>query len=192
LKLVDARSLAAAAVHQHYAIQQEEELAQAIEMAQWLDPKVIVEIGCDAGGTLWAWKQVARTVYGVTLPVSPPGQGLFPQGVHPLETHGARVWLGDSHDAAARHWLNAQLAGRPVDFLFIDGDHTVEGVMADYRTYGHLVRPGGIIALDDVANPDLDVHVAWERITAALPACNHLTIKAGDMPAGIGLIRAGT
>lgn len=192
MKLVNAWELAAAAVHAHHAIQQQEELAQLIEMAQWLDPKVIVEIGCDAGGTLWVWKQVARTVYGITLPVSPPGQGLFPQGEHPLETHGAEVWLGDSHDATAQHWLRAQLAGRPVDFLFIDGDHSPAGVLADYHSYGHLVRPGGIIALDDVANPDLDVSAAWERITAALPRSEYLTIKAGDMPAGIGLVRAGS
>ena len=28
--------------------------------------------------------------------------------------------------------------------LFIDGDHSYEGVRADFERYGRLVRPGGL------------------------------------------------
>ena len=41
------------------------------------------------------------------------------------------------------------LAGEPVDLLFIDGDHSYSGEMADYRAYEPFVRAGGIIALHD-------------------------------------------
>jgi predicted O-methyltransferase YrrM len=37
-----------------------------------------------------------------------------------------------------------------VDFLFIDGDHRYEGVLADWRDYAPLVRPGGLVAFHDI------------------------------------------
>jgi cephalosporin hydroxylase len=182
--------LAATAVRDHHAIQQPEELTRLISRLRRLRPlRTVIEIGCDAGGTLWAWRQVCPVVYGITLPVSPPGEGLFPQGRHPLETHGALVHLGDSHDAGSVFWLGAQLGfGKQADFLFIDGDHSPEGVLADFEDYRHLVRPGGLIALDDVLNPDLDVRKAWTHITS-LPLHTEV-ISAGKMPAGIGLVHA--
>jgi len=36
------------------------------------------------------------------------------------------------------------------DFLFIDGDHTYEGVEGDFEMYSPLVRRGGIIAFHDI------------------------------------------
>ncbi|HEY6507627.1 MAG TPA: class I SAM-dependent methyltransferase [Vicinamibacterales bacterium] len=37
----------------------------------------------------------------------------------------------------------------PVDFVFIDGDHSEEGLLADWRAWSPLVEPGGIVALHD-------------------------------------------
>jgi len=42
------------------------------------------------------------------------------------------------------------LNGEPLDFLFIDGDHTYEGVKRDFEMYSPLVRNGGIIAFHDI------------------------------------------
>ncbi len=38
----------------------------------------------------------------------------------------------------------------PVDFLFIDGDHTEVGVAVDFSLYKGLVREGGLIAFHDI------------------------------------------
>ncbi|MDQ7073504.1 MAG: class I SAM-dependent methyltransferase [Gammaproteobacteria bacterium] len=57
---------------------------------------------------------------------------------------------GNSHDSDFKQKVISTLAGNPVDFLFIDGDHTAEGVTADFNDYKHLVRPGGIIAFHDI------------------------------------------
>lgn len=54
---------------------------------------------------------------------------------------------GDSVASIGR--VEEVLAGEPIDLLFIDGDHSYAGEMADYRTYESLVREGGIIALHD-------------------------------------------
>jgi predicted O-methyltransferase YrrM len=44
-------------------------------------------------------------------------------------------------EAAAGH--------RSVDFVFIDGDHSEEGLLADWGAWSSLVEPGGIVALHD-------------------------------------------
>jgi predicted O-methyltransferase YrrM len=37
-----------------------------------------------------------------------------------------------------------------MDFLFIDGDHSYDGVKKDFEMYNSLVRNGGIIAFHDI------------------------------------------
>jgi predicted O-methyltransferase YrrM len=39
-----------------------------------------------------------------------------------------------------------------LDVLFIDGDHTYDGVKADYQMYRPLVRKGGLIAFHDIVD----------------------------------------
>jgi predicted O-methyltransferase YrrM len=39
--------------------------------------------------------------------------------------------------------------GRRFDLAFVDGNHRFDGVFVDLRYLGQLVRPGGIIFLDD-------------------------------------------
>jgi hypothetical protein len=48
-----------------------------------------------------------------------------------------------SGEAAARSWTD------PVDFLFIDGDHTWEGLRGDWQGFSPHVVPGGIVCLHD-------------------------------------------
>ncbi|MBU8896327.1 hypothetical protein DRW03_27765 [Corallococcus sp. H22C18031201] len=49
-------------------------------------------------------------------------------------------------DAAREH----RVQGFPApDFIFIDGDHSYEGLQADWTGWSPLVAPGGIIALHD-------------------------------------------
>ncbi len=40
--------------------------------------------------------------------------------------------------------------GRPLDYLFIDGDHRYEGVKKDFEMYSPLVKKGGVIAVSDI------------------------------------------
>jgi len=42
------------------------------------------------------------------------------------------------------------LRDNKVDFLFIDADHSYEGVKKDFEMYSPLVRKGGIIAFHDI------------------------------------------
>jgi predicted O-methyltransferase YrrM len=60
----------------------------------------------------------------------------------------------DSHSESTLRRVLALLGGRSVDFLFIDGDHSHNGVWRDFNMYSPLVTPGGLIAFHDVSpNP---------------------------------------
>ncbi|MGB5295671.1 MAG: class I SAM-dependent methyltransferase, partial [Thermoanaerobaculia bacterium] len=61
---------------------------------------------------------------------------------------------GDSHRGDVLQELQSLLTGRPIDFLYIDGDHRYEGVRTDFEMYSPLVRPGGVIAFHDIATRD--------------------------------------
>lgn len=147
------------------------ELWRALVAVTVTDPKVIVEIGCDRGGTLALWRSVCERVYGITL-----ADNSYETGGSGLELvpHGAVVHIGDSHSAAARTWLISQLWDQPgagVDVLVLDGDHSEAGVRADLKDYGPLVRPGGLILLHDIASPEevarpVEVGKVWPDLKA--------------------------
>lgn len=168
------------ACNRHAAMQKPDELAAVLERAIALNPSVIVEIGCMAGGTLYAWREICDEVYGITLP--PPNPDYPKQ-------HGASVLLGDSHEQAAIDWLREALAGRPIDVLHIDGDHSYDGVRADWEMYSPLVRPGGLILIHDVANsidaPDVgsfwrqELEIQFNGTVVSFP---------GRRPIGFGII----
>jgi predicted O-methyltransferase YrrM len=61
---------------------------------------------------------------------------------------------GNSHDGETLEAVKRSLQGNPIDVLFIDGDHTYEGVRADFATYSQLVSPGGLVGLHDIVPED--------------------------------------
>jgi predicted O-methyltransferase YrrM len=76
--------------------------------------------------------------------------------------------IGNSHDADTLARLRVALGARPVDLLFIDGDHTLDGVRHDYEWYAPLVAPGGHVAFHDIYGhfmfPTMRVDALWWEI----------------------------
>jgi predicted O-methyltransferase YrrM len=56
--------------------------------------------------------------------------------------NGRVSWLKTTGDRAAD-------GHEPVDFVFIDGDHTEQAVLADSLAWNGLVRDGGVVAIHD-------------------------------------------
>jgi predicted O-methyltransferase YrrM len=54
----------------------------------------------------------------------------------------ARLVEALSHDAA-KGWTG------PIDFLFIDADHSWDGILRDWTDWSKFVEPGGVVALHD-------------------------------------------
>jgi predicted O-methyltransferase YrrM len=61
--------------------------------------------------------------------------------------NGRVRWIRSTGEQAGRDYSLA--AEGPVDFVFIDGDHTYAGLRADWTVWSPLVAPGGVVALHD-------------------------------------------
>lgn len=60
---------------------------------------------------------------------------------------------GDSKNLMTIKKVEKALRDKKLDLLFIDGDHSYEGVKKDYELYSKLVRKGGYIIFHDI-HPD--------------------------------------
>lgn len=172
------------------------EIYELVNLVSNIKPQVVVEIGTQRGGTLFLLSRVAAnngTVISIDLPNGRFGGGYFNWRVFLYKSFAQsaqRIHLvrGDSHKLDTINGLIAILEGRPIDFLFLDGDHTYEGVRKDLQMYGRLVREGGMVALHDiVVTPYRDgcnVNKLWEEIKLTH---NHLEFVKDCNQKGSGL-----
>jgi predicted O-methyltransferase YrrM len=70
-------------------------------------------------------------------------------GIQVLEDAGL-LELVEVHDGESQIVLPQLLAaGRTFDVAFVDGNHRFDGVFVDLVYLGRLVRPGGVVFVDD-------------------------------------------
>ncbi len=134
-----------------------------------LKPRTILEIGTARGGTLLIWSSLAsEKVISCDLVHREPQKALLEALPPPGSGCQVKLLTGNSHAAEFKQRVASELGGQKVDFLFIDGDHTVEGVKADYEDYREFVRPGGIIAFHDIVEKQPfetnQVNQFWKQI----------------------------
>lgn len=138
------------------------EIRALVERLQALKPATVLEIGTARGGTLFLFSRIATAdahLISVDLPFGQFGGGYpgWRAGLYrnfALPPQRITLLRQDSHDARTVREVSHAFGERPVDFLFIDGDHSYDGVKADYEMYGPLVRPGGLIAFHDIVPGD--------------------------------------
>lgn len=116
--------------------------------------KRLVEIGVWHGVTT---KVLRNTMApdGILLGVDPYPKGRFGFSVQRVIAHrevaripkGKVEWHRLTGIEAAQ--LYAANGGEPVDFIFIDGDHSYEGLQGDWEAWNPLIAPNGIVALHD-------------------------------------------
>lgn len=81
-----------------------------------------------------------------------------------------------------------------IDFLFIDGDHSYEGVKQDFLDYEPFVKKGGIVVLHDINDSErhrernVFVSKFWQEIKDE-PNFESFEINANEDWAGIGLLK---
>jgi predicted O-methyltransferase YrrM len=152
------------------------EIVELGKLLQRAAPKRSLEIGTNYGGTLF-----------LLCTVSPPGAqvisvdmaggafgGGYPRRKIPLyrqfprNGQTLRLIRADSHLPETKERVLHELRGERLDYLFIDGDHTYEGVKKDFEMYSPLVRSGGLVAFHDVAEHrrelDCGVDKFWNEI----------------------------
>lgn len=105
------------------------------------------------------------------------------------------TWAGDVHEATskspwmlvscARHLLDAGVSAnvrlvaattldaakawtQPIDYLYVDADHSYESTLADLYAWGPYVKPGGLILGDDYGHRLFPgVKAAWDEFAFA-------------------------
>jgi cephalosporin hydroxylase len=185
-------------------IQIRSEILELLERVRSLRPATVLEIGSANGGTTILFSRIIEAgAKMISLDLS------FDEGrkeaVKILVGRGVDLHClrADSHSADTVRAVQALLSSRPVDFLFIDGDHSYEGVRSDYQMYSPLVRGGGLIALHDVV-PDFRTRFGvqtvvdvggvpqfWEELKSSLPgdAVEEIIEDPDQDGYGIGLVR---
>lgn len=134
-----------------------------------IKPKNILEIGTARGGTLFIWSQLAsKRVVSCDIAHMASRRALYEHFASPSSSCRCHLEIGDSHDPKFAASVEKLFEGEPVDFLFIDGDHTEVGVRKDFELYQHLVRPGGLIGFHDIVinqpTPDNQVFHFWKDL----------------------------
>lgn len=178
------------------AFQYRKEFFRLLDLYDRLAPKTVVEVGSFKGGSLYYWLQHAQAgakVISVDL-----GPEFWPEADRGFDKSIWQTWVpqtsvqlqvinGNSRDAGVIEQVRA-MAPR-VDFLFIDGDHSYEGVKADYENYGPLVRKGGMIAFHDVIKePRVQVWRLFDDFKKMGKKTKILTSKPGQTRMGIGVL----
>jgi cephalosporin hydroxylase len=153
-----------------------EEIADLLYILSEMRPKIVLEVGTAQGGTLFLFTRVASLsalVISLDLPRGPFSGGLpkqlallyrsfarNEQSVYPIRA--------DSHEPGTIEKIKRITDGQKIDFLFIDGDHSYDGVKRDFDMYSPLVKKGGMIAFHDISCGPQDrvggVPVFWKEI----------------------------
>ncbi len=137
-------------------IQNYKEIYQAVDFIINQNISSFLEIGTNQGGTFYAWTCASNP--GIRISVDLPhgefGTNNFDEKKRNsiLSGYPGECYFisGSSQDKSNLMKVEEYLAGRTLDFLFIDGDHTEEGVTKDFLMYKHLVKKDGWIGFHDI------------------------------------------
>lgn len=118
-----------------------------------IDRMVLAEIGVWHGVTTSVLRKVMNKA-GTLFAIDPYYNGSFgfsPQkriAQHTVSTtkNGQVCWLQTTGVEASK---DSNVSNRKFDFVFIDGDHSFEGLKGDWECWSELVVEGGVIALHD-------------------------------------------
>ena len=166
-----------------------------------ISPERVLEIGTARGGSLYLWIQAAEptaTVVSVDLPGGDFG-GAYPEARVPFYEAFRRsdqqltLLRLDSHEPSTLDAVKAAFNQQTIDFAFIDGDHTYEGVKADFEDYGPLVRAGGLVAFHDILPrpdmPSIQVDKLWAELESQYDTQAFIGPEDSGRRIGIGLLR---
>jgi cephalosporin hydroxylase len=119
-------------------------------------PGTVIELGVRHGGTSVLWHELlpATRVIGVDRVGHDSYQEPeFSQRANRMRSEFSRYFFveGDSQRGETKRHVES-LISDPVTFLFIDADHSYNGIWTDFALWSPLVVPGGVIAFHDIVD----------------------------------------
>ena len=95
--------------------------------------------------------------------------------------------VGNSHNSETLEEVEMTFPEQ-LDLLFIDGDHSYEGVKKDFEMYSLLVKKDGLIILHDICNENEGVKDFWKEIKYPKVALRYGK-AANDIVPGLGIVQ---
>jgi cephalosporin hydroxylase len=164
--------LARTSIMRYGALQYIDELTPFARLLAAKRPRTVLEIGTAQGGMFWLFCQIAAPdalLISLDLPPSQRTYGGLPVEVDlqamKRSAQFVKTVRANSHAAETKDAVQNILEGRRLDLLFIDGDHSYDGVKLDYQLYSPLVDKNGIVAFHDISpRTELGVRPFWEEL----------------------------
>jgi cephalosporin hydroxylase len=165
-------------------LQNQQEFDALLNIYKQLKPKKVLEIGVKFGGTLRRWIDYApedATIVAVD-DCRQVDYSLTNQSYAEIKKKNLIFIKGDSHSDNVINLVNHH---GPYDFVFIDGDHTYDGVNKDWENYGGA----SVVAFHDIVphmkEEDDGPSELWEQLKEILPK-NMMKEFVADWYGGFG------
>ena len=184
------------ALRRYQASQKPLELFALIRFLKRRRLATIMEIGTRHGGSLYVWCRLAESnAHLVSLDFHPKGNdeelvARFQAFKAPGQT--MTCIRQDSHLPQSREAIEEALDGRRLDFLFIDADHSYEGVKQDFEMYSPFVAPGGMVAFEDIVEnsryPKYGAARFWQELRGGYENFEFVNLSHPMPGHGIGVL----
>lgn len=177
------------------AVQVESELNGFLALLKEKKVRSYLEIGTARGDTFYTvMSSLPRSSVGVAVDMPEASWGLdksktyLDYAIAGLDDdYLVQAIYGSSRD---KEIIDKVSVLAPFDMVFIDGDHTLEGVTKDYENYGHL---GKMVAFHDIVDDmrankrgeTIDVPVFWKKLKNEKP---YIEFVEQGSKMGIGVI----
>ena len=168
--------------------------------------KLILEIGCYDGGGTVSFSHLTEELITIDQEVVTrfdtygyPEDSTIKGSEYIRQNCKFTYVSPDNHSIEVFNRVKQILNGRQLDVLFIDGDHSYQGVKQDFILYSELVRKGGIIGMHDILRSAVHeqagcfVHDFWDEAKvkwAGVEIIDNFPIENTDKEwGGIGIVK---
>lgn len=184
------------------ALQKVEEFAPLLSLLDIHKPKIILEIGVGNCGSTWAFSKLDSVEHIIVIDLPAGAWGGHEREVTEKrlnaisQASGKPISFISGNSQSAECLEAVKKLVEQVDFLFIDGDHSYNGVKTDFLTYSPLVSKPGIIGFHDIAEhaPETGCEVKkfWDEVKASgIPDSEYtefISAENGNW-GGIGIVK---
>lgn len=132
-----------------FPCQLKSEILALIEFLNQKQPGIYLEIGTANGGTHYLIRRLCPTIQkSIGIDIDVKNKSLIDRIT---STRSAHYIIGESGTLKTIQRVESILGSdEKLDVLFLDGDHSYEGVSGDFSLYNKYVRRGGIIIFHDI------------------------------------------